>query len=154
MHFCLVHYEEWDSWVIGRCRSSALLDTVKYFSKVIMPIYTPSFKSFFCSIFSSAFVWYCHVSLANVSHSARWVEISCCGLNFAFPLCLKRLSIVYMLSDNLDILFEDMSDLISCPFVFEVAFFLLMVYILDISPLLIKCATNIISHSMAYLFPQ
>lgn len=43
-----------------------------------------------------------------------------------------------MLCDNLDILFGAVSDLISCPFVSEVVFFLLTVRILDTIALLVN----------------
>ena len=58
-----------------------------------------------------------------------------------------------MLFDHLDILFGDVYDLIPCPLVNEVVFYLLIVHILDTVALLVKCAINMIFHSMACLFP-
>ena len=57
-----------------------------------------------------------------------------------------------MLFDNLDILFGYVSDLIPCPFVNEVVIYLLIVHILATIALLVKCAINMISHSMVCLF--
>ena len=59
-----------------------------------------------------------------------------------------------MLFDHLDILFGDVSDLIPCSLVNEVVFYLLIVHILDTITLLVKCAINMISHSVACLFPS
>ena len=98
------------------------------------------------------FPTYFNLSLNFAIRSSRCEPQSAPSLVFAEGI--ELLYTLLILFDNLDILFGDVSDLIPCPFVNEVVFYLLIIHILDTITFLVECAINMISHSMAYLFPS